>query len=229
MVNYGIRGLPSLVNALIMTSVFSAGNHCVFAATRCLHGLAMEGKAPMIFSKCTQAGIPINALGLALMFCLLSLLQLGKSSAKVLSWLVGICTASYLLNYIGTVITFLHFYTATRRQGIDRSTFPYKGILQPYAAFWALFGTSFMALALGYNVFIEGQWDVTLFITSYAMVAFFPVAFVFWKVVKRTQHVRLGTADLQLGSTKSDLDAYEALYEAPKRGKICSWFNSWFE
>ncbi|KAI1823971.1 general amino acid permease [Xylaria intraflava] len=229
MVKFGIKGLPDLVNVLILTSVLSAGNNVVFSATRVLHGMALEGKAPRFFAKCTKQGVPIYALAAALVFCLLSFLQLGDSSSTVLDWLVGICTASYLLNYIGTIITYLHFHAALRRQGIDRNTLPFKGRFQPYAAWYALVGTSVITLVLGYDVFVYGHWDVTSFATNYLMVGFFPVALVFWKVVRRTTYVRPGTADIQLGNTKSDIDLYEAHYEPPKRGKFGSYLNGIFE
>lgn len=229
MVKFGIKGLPDLVNALIMTSVLSAGNNVVFSAARTLHGMAIDGKAPAFFAKCTRFGLPYYAVIVALAFCLLSLLQLGNTSATVLNWLVGICTASYLLNYFGTVVTYLHFYESLKRQGVDRNTLPYKGYLQPYAAWYALVGTFVMTLILGYTVFINGNWDTTTFFTSYIMVGFFPVAFIFWKLVRRTTYVRPGTADLTLGSTKDDIDLYESLYERPKRGKVLEYLNSFFE
>lgn len=229
MVKFGIKGVPDLVNALIMTSVLSAGNNVVFSAARTLHGMAIDGKAPSFLAKCNKFGIPYYSVMAALSFCLLSLLQLSKSSSTVLNWLVGICTASYLLNYLGTVITYLHFHEALRRQGIDRNTLPYKGYFQPYAAWYALCTCFIMILILGYNVFINGNWDITSFFTDYTMVGFFIVAFVFWKILWKTKYVKPGTADLQLGGIKGDIDLYEELYEPPKRGKISAYLNSFFE
>lgn len=54
----GIAGLGSVVNAGIMISLVSAGDALLFAATRTLHGMAVDGKAPRIFLKCTKKGIP---------------------------------------------------------------------------------------------------------------------------------------------------------------------------
>lgn len=229
MVQFGINGLPSLVNALILTSVLSCGNNVVYSSIRTLHGLAADGKAPAIFAKCNRFGIPVYSVIVALAFSLLSLLQLGNTSATVLAWLVGICTASYLINYFATMITYLHFYAALKRQGIDRKTLPYRGHLQPYAAIYAAVMTFVVALILGYTVFIDGHWSITTFFTSYLMIGFFIVALVFWKLAKRTRHVRLGEADLGLGGVKDQIDLYEALYEPKKRGKILGWLNSWFE
>lgn len=229
MVEFSIRGLPSLVNALILTSVLSAGNNVVFSAARTLHGMALDHRAPAILSKCNRLGVPYYSVGVALSFCLLSLLQMSKSSSTVLDWLVGICTASYLLNYIGTLITYLHFHASLKKQGIDRSSLPYRGILQPYLAWYALGGTVVITLVMGYDVFIGDRWSVTDFFVSYTMVGFFGVAFLVWKVVKRTRYVRPGRADLGIGRTKVDIDVYEELYERPVRGRVLGWLNGLFE
>lgn len=229
MVQFGIKGLPSLVNALIMTSVLSAGNNVVYSAARTLYGMAIDGKAPHFFAKCNKFGVPYYSVAAALAFCLLSLLGLSSTSSTVLGWLVGICTASYLINYFGTVLTYLHFYSALKAQGIDRNTLPYKGYFQPYTAWFALFGTFIMAMIIGFTVFIDGEWDINTFFTSYTMIGFFIVAIAFWKIVKRTTYVRPGTADLKIGTTKEAIDTYEALYEPPKRGKIMKILLRWFE
>ena len=56
--------LPHIVNALVMTSVFSAGNSFVYCASRTLYGLGLEGKAPTIFVRCTSSGVPVYCVGL---------------------------------------------------------------------------------------------------------------------------------------------------------------------
>lgn len=162
-------------------------------------------------------------------FCLLGFLQVSHDSATVLNWLVSVITASYLLNYLGTCVTYLHFYASLREQGVDRDTLPYKGRWQPYAAWYAVGGTAIMILILGYNLFIDGQWDTTSFFLDYTMVGSFIVAFVAWKVSKRTKYVRLGTADLGLGGTKKEIDLYEDSYVPVTRGKVAGFFGRLFE
>lgn len=41
MQNLGVTGLPHFVNALLVTSIFSAGNTYTYCATRNLYGLAL--------------------------------------------------------------------------------------------------------------------------------------------------------------------------------------------
>lgn len=86
MQNMGLHGLPSLVNALLCTSIYSAGNAYTYCASRTLHGLAHDGHAPAFLKKCTKSGVPIYCLAITMIFPLLSLLQLSNSSDQVLSW-----------------------------------------------------------------------------------------------------------------------------------------------
>ena len=58
--------LPHIVNALVLTSIFSAGNGYVYCASRTLLGLSLEGKAPRFLSRCTAGGVPIYCVSITL-------------------------------------------------------------------------------------------------------------------------------------------------------------------
>ncbi|KAL2213224.1 general amino acid permease [Sarocladium strictum] len=225
--NIGV--LPDIVNALIMTSIISAGNGLLFAATRTLHGMSLEGHAPKLFSKCTNAGVPIYALLFSLMFTLLAFLQSSNSSVEVMNYLIYLVTCCQLINYLCTAVTYRHFYSALKKQGIDRNNLPYKGRLQPYTSYVAIFGTTFMMLASGYTLFMNGGWDVMWFFLDYGMIGFFIVAFIFWKIFRRSTYVRPGNADISLGGLKEEIDNYELLYVPRPRSKASRWFNKIFE
>ena len=85
--------LPDIVNALVLSSAFSAGNSYCYCASRSLFGLALEGKAPKILTKCTRNGVPIYCVGVVLLISLLSFLQVSNNAAKVLSWFVSLVSA----------------------------------------------------------------------------------------------------------------------------------------
>lgn len=89
--------LPHIVNALILSSAFSAGNSYVYCASRCLMGLALDGKAPKILAKCTRTGVPLYSVGVVLLIALLSFLQVSNGSAVVLSWIVSLVSPLRLL------------------------------------------------------------------------------------------------------------------------------------
>jgi yeast amino acid transporter len=78
---------------LMLTSIFSAGNTYTYAAVRTLYGLALEGRAPGIFKKCSRNGIPIYAFFFVMVFPALSFLQCSSSSSIVITWFVNLVTA----------------------------------------------------------------------------------------------------------------------------------------
>ena len=82
--------LPDIVNAMVLGASFSAGNSYVYCASRSLFGLALEGKAPRIFTRCTRQGVPIYCVGLVLVISLISFLQVSSGSAVVLNWFVNL-------------------------------------------------------------------------------------------------------------------------------------------
>lgn len=47
----GIKVLPSIVTAALITTIVSAGNAYTFGASRALHALALDGKAPKILKR----------------------------------------------------------------------------------------------------------------------------------------------------------------------------------
>ena len=85
-----IKVLPDIVNAMVLTAAFSAGNSYVYCASRSLFGLALEGKAPRVFTRCTRNGVPIYCVALVLAISLSSFLQVRNGSAKVLGWFVNL-------------------------------------------------------------------------------------------------------------------------------------------
>jgi amino acid transporter len=146
-----------------------------------------------------------------------------------MTYLVDLITACQLLNYGFTAVTYRHFFSALKRQGIPRDSLAYKGKFQPYTSYVAMVGTAFMMLAAGYDLFLSGGWSTMWFFLTYGMIGFFAIAFVFWKVVYRTKYIRPGTADLSLGGLKDEIDQYEAMYVARDPGRVAKMLNKVFE
>ncbi|KAF3935837.1 hypothetical protein ABW19_dt0209770 [Dactylella cylindrospora] len=213
-----ISVLPHIVNALVLTSALSAGNSYVFCASRSLFGLALEGKAPRIFTRTNKVGVPIYCVLLVLAISFLAFLQVSAGSARVLNWFIGLVTASQLLNYSVCSFTYIKFYRACIAQGIDRTKLPYHGFLQPYTAYYALFFTFVMTFVGGFTVFLPGFWNIPTFFFSYTMPMLFPTIYIAWKLIKRTKWMR--SADIDLVEGLDEIEAYEKTYvEQPSRFK----------
>ena len=192
--NMKVQGLPHLVNALIVTSIFSAGNTITFCATRTLYSMALEGRAPHVFSKTTGKGVPIYAYLVVVAFSCLSLLQVSNSSAMVIKWFSSLITAGALIDFLTMCITYVNFYGACKAQGVDRRSFPYYAYLQPYCAYVGIAAMVVIIMCYGYKSF--QPWDVSTFFQNYTMQIVAPALFIFWKVVKKTKWLKPSEVDL---------------------------------
>jgi len=214
MSNLGVKIFPDIVNALMVTSIFSAGNTYTYCATRSLYGLALEGRAPKILQKCTKQGVPIYCFVIVMIFPLLSFLSVSSGSSTVLTWLINLITAGGVIDYIVMTVTYLFFYRALKAQGIDRRSLPYTGWMQPYCAWISLVFMILVVGCYGYSSFLP--WSVSSFFSYYTMVIVAPVLFVFWKVLHRTKVVKPLECDLVW--EKPAIDAYEAAFDEPLIG-----------
>lgn len=213
MKNLKIGGLPHLVNALLITSIFSAGNTYTYCATRSLYSLAIEGRAPKILRRCTKNGVPIYCFAVTMVFPFLSFLQVSSAAAKVLTWLTNIITAGGVINFIVMCTTYLCFHKACKVQGLDRKTLPYTGYFQPYGTWIALIFEIVVVFVYGYSTFLPGAFTVEGFFTYYTLLILFPITFTFWKLIKKTKWRRAHEVDLVWDAPL--IDAYEASFITP--------------
>lgn len=83
----GSTAAGSFINAVIMTSVISAGNHALFAGTRLLYTLAVDKHAPRFFSALSRNQVPWIAV---LATSVISILCFGASkigAGQLWTWL----------------------------------------------------------------------------------------------------------------------------------------------
>jgi amino acid transporter len=238
MQNLGVHGLPHLVNALLVTSIFSAGNTYCYMATRSLYSLSLDGHAPKFLRTTTRSGVPYYCFAVTMIFPFLSFLQVSSGSAQAIKWLVNLVTASQLINYIVMGITYIFFYRALKAQGIDRRSLPYYGKFkistlamnftdmcigwgQPYLNYIGLFFVTIIVCIQGYVVFLPGAWVIGTFFTYYTMIFVCILLFIVWKVIKKTKFVRPQDADLVWD--KPIIDVYEESIDPP----LGLWEDIW--
>jgi amino acid transporter len=106
--NAGITILPSIINACILTSTWSAGNAYLYMSSRALYSLAGAGNARKIFSRCTSYGLPIYAVLATSCFTFLAYLNAG-SQAGGFNWFVSLTNASGYTSWLLFFVIFLRF------------------------------------------------------------------------------------------------------------------------
>jgi len=204
----GIRTLPSIINAAIFTSAFSAGNSFLFCSSRILYGLSIRGQAPRIFSYCTKNGLPIVAVLTCCCFSLLSFMNVSSGAAKVFNWFVNLSTTAGFFTWWSINLTYIQFWRGHRAQGRDRRELAYYNPLQPGLAIWGVFWTTIFILVNGYKVFFV--WNTQDFLTAYISIPIFFFLWIGWSVYMRTSFWRPEEMDFVTGiPTIEETDAPE--------------------
>lgn len=198
--NSGIKVLPSIVNACILTSAWSAGNSYCYIGARMIVAMAVDRQAPQFFSKVNRYGVPYYAVLASFAFGPLAYLSLGSGGAsQAFTWLLNLSTVADLLSWMTLCVCFIRYNRACKVQGINRNYLPMKGRFQPYAAYVGAIGSAIIVLFSGFGVFLKGNWSTANFIANYIGIAIYIVPFVLWKIIKKTRFVRSPETDLFSG------------------------------
>ncbi|KAE8151599.1 amino acid permease/ SLC12A domain-containing protein [Aspergillus avenaceus] len=210
--NGGIRALPSIINAVILSSAISAGNSFFYASTRILYSTALDGKAPR-FLRYEKFGVPYACVVVTTALSLLVYLNVSSSSAKVFFWISNLSSVSTLVVWTAIGVTYLRFHRALKHHGISRSALPYKSPFQPYLAYFAVIFSSVVALLNGFDAFFPGHFSAKSFIPPYIAIPIFATLFLGYKFIKRTKLVKIEDMDLWTG--KEEADRLEVMWQEP--------------
>jgi len=215
--NGRIQALPSIINAVILTSALSAGNSFFYASTRILYATALDGKAPRILSY-EKFGVPYVCVLVTAALSLLVYLNVSASSAEVFFWISNLSSVSTLIVWSSIAVTYIRFYRGLKHNGISRDTLPFKSPFQPYMAYFALIFSSTVALFNGFDAFFPGHFSAKSFVPPYIDIPIFATLFLGYKFIKGTKVV--STEDMDLWSGKEEADRLESTWEEPKPRNI---------
>ncbi|KID90568.1 Amino acid/polyamine transporter I [Metarhizium guizhouense ARSEF 977] len=183
----GIPAIPSVVNAVVITSAWSASNQSLLAGTRVLYGLAVKKQAPKIFLRTTSWGVPYVCVLLFMTFSLLSFMSLSSDAITVFWWLVNLTAAGVLVSWISILVNHIRLRLAMQKQGIPITRLPW----------WNLW-------TCGFAVFTKGNWNASNFVSAYLDIPLVLAAYFIWKFVKKTKIVALADIPLQRAFERAD-------------------------
>lgn len=227
----GIHGLPGLINACLVLFTFSAANSDQYIASRTLYGMAKDGHAPRIFTKCNKRGVPYVSFIFTACFMSLGFLVASSSAYVIFGYLVSAVTMFGALTWISILSSFIAFQRAMKAQGISRDTLPYKAPFQPYLSWFALVFTVLLAIFKGFDAFMPFAYKS--FITNYIGIPIYVFGFFGYKFINKTKWISPHQVDLSSGSREfEDLAEYEEEEENPTKGlsfgqKIVYWIKNW--
>ena len=211
--NAGIKTLPGILNGIILTSAWSAGNSFFYASTRVLYSAALDGKTPA-FLKYEKFGVPYACVGATTALGCLSYLNVNNRSQEVFFWISNLSAVSTLMVWSAVSYTYLRFYHGLQYNGIDRNTLPYKAPFQPFLAYFAICFCLTIAFFNGFDAFFPGRFSAQTFIPPYINIPIVLTLFFSYKFVKKTKFVKV--EDMDLWSGKAEIDRLEPLWPVVK-------------
>ncbi|MCP8968987.1 amino acid permease [Ectobacillus sp. SYSU M60031] len=194
--NAGLAFAASVMNAVILTSVLSAGNSAMYAASRVLWMLAKEGKAPAFLKKVNKGGIPMNALYVSTLIGMAAFLTSLFGDGVVYSWLLNAAGLAGFISWLGISIAHYRFRKAFLAQGRELSELPYVAKWFPFGPILATVLCTAAILGQNYGAFFGSKVDWNGVLVSYIGLPLFLLAYLGYKIVKRTKLVPLEQADL---------------------------------
>lgn len=185
----------AVMNAVILTSVLSAGNSGMYASSRMLYSLALERKAPAIFARVTRSGTPVWALLATAAVAGLCLLSFLFSPGKLYLWLLNTSGMLGFIAWLGIAISHYRFRRGYLFHGNDLAKLPYVSKYFPFGPLFAFGLCMVVMLGQNYQAFIGGQIDWIGAFATYVGLVLFVVVWFGHKLVTGSRVVRYREMD----------------------------------
>jgi AAT family amino acid transporter len=214
----GSNAAGSFINAMIMTSVLSAGNHALFAGTRLLYTLAVNHHAPQFFGKLNRNKVPWVAV---LATSAIAGLCFGASfigAGQLWTWLQNIVGVSNQLSWIAIGIASIRFRAGLAHQG-KTHLLPFKNWTYPYGPWFSVILNSFIVLVQGWSCFSPTFSGVD-FVSYYIELPIMAVMFVGWKLLKNTKFKRVEDMDFETDVYEVQPGELERVDKPGWKGKV---------
>ncbi|ATY67385.1 Amino acid polyamine transporter I [Cordyceps militaris] len=191
----GAEVAGSIINAVVMTSVLSAGNHALFAGSRLLYTLALQGHAPRVFARLNRGQVPWVAVLATSFIAGLCFASSFIGAGQLWAWLQNIVGVSNQLSWIAIGIASIRFRSGLAAQG-KTHLLTFKNWTYPWGPWFSVILNSFLVLVQGWTSFKDGFHAVD-FVSLYVELPVMLIMFLGWKFYKRTKFVKAEEMDLE--------------------------------
>mgnify|MGYP004705302043 FL=1 len=206
--NAGIKGLPSVMNAVIMIAVCSVANSSVYAASRTVASLADQGFAPRICGYIDREGRPLVGVAISLFIGLLCFLAASKHHADVFDWMLALSGLSSIFTWGSICACHLRFRAALKAKGRDTDELPFKaqsGIIG--SMFGVLLNCLILMAQFWVALFPIGEKaNATSFFQVFLCVPILIVCYFFWLFYKKDFRLFIPAGDLDIDTGRREVD-----------------------
>ena len=183
----GFAFAASLMNAVILSAILSAGNSGMYSSTRMLFDMAKEGRAPKWFSKLDTRGVPMNALYATTAVAALCFLTTFIGEQQVFNWLLNMSGMCGFIVWLGIAISHYRFRKGYLAQGHKLEDLAYRAKFFPFAPWFAFILCSIIILGQNYQALIGGKIDWLGLLSTYISIPLFLAIWLGYKWKHKTK------------------------------------------
>jgi yeast amino acid transporter len=232
----GIKGLPELLNVVIMFGVAAIGAESVYIASRILRSMAHQRLIPGWVAKVDRQGRPRIALGITFAVAIaLTYCNLSAGGIEVFNWLGQIATTGYFMVWVVIGITSFRFRAALKAQDdpLWQQPYAWKCKWWPFPPAWLLIccslytGCSFY-LAL-YPIGEDTPSAYSFFQYMIGIILILGCG-ILYKLIFRTRLRDPTEVDLQTGRrplSVEDIKALDEYYSMPAWRRFLTYVQLW--
>ena len=195
------------MNAVILTSVLSAGNSGMYASSRMLYAMAKDKMAPKVFAKLNKRGVPVNAIILTTVVASACFLTGVYAEDTVYVWLVAASGLAGFIAWLGIAFCHYRFRKAYIHQGRDIKDLPYKAKMFPVGPIIALVLCAVVIIGQGFSYIKPEGIEWMGIISSYIGIPLFFILWISYKIKNKTKIVKLD--DVELDTCMKNKEACE--------------------
>jgi amino acid transporter len=184
----GIKGLPSVMNAVITIAVLSVANSCTFGSTRTFQALASQGMAPALLAYVDKQGRPIPTVILQLAFALLAFINEANVGNQVFNWLLALSGIMYFFTWGSICLAHIRFRRAWAYNGRSLDELPFTAIFGVVGS-WIGLGLNILCLIAQFYVAlwpVGGKPDAKSFFQTMLTLPLLIALYLFWKIFSAT-------------------------------------------
>lgn len=189
----GLAFAASVMNAVILTSVLSAGNSGLYASTRMLWAMARDKKAPRFLGKVNHRGIPMAALIVTTIVGAMTFITtLTENGTVIYTWLLSASGLTGFIAWVGIAISHYRFRKAFIKQGHNLNELKYKAKFFPFGPILALILCILVIVGQDYAAFLKPEftnpaWWQKIGISYIGL----PIFLIFWLTFKFTNKTKV--------------------------------------
>lgn len=122
----GVKGLPSVFNAVITISVLSVANSCTYGSTRTMQALGVRHMGPKFLAYIDKQGRPVWCVLIQIAFGFLAFIGEASNGGTVFTWLLSLSGLSNFFVWGSICLSHIRFRRGWKAQGHTLDELPYR-------------------------------------------------------------------------------------------------------